>query len=232
MRSTLVWRVLVPVVLLLIGLLLATSGRLAAGTDLRAERRTDLVDLIRAEQDRVEAETATVSELQDQVKAAAKSEAPAATDPELEALISEVEGPGLAVTLEDAPIPVDGVPDGYTTEDYIVHEQDVQAVVNALWAGGAEAIGVMDQRIIATSAVRCVGSTLLLHGRAYAPPYTVTAVGPTDRMQRALEGSPRLAVYRQYADLLGLGYDIRESGSVTISAYEGPLAAQFAQVAE
>ena len=61
MRSTVVWRVLVPVVLLLIGLLVATSARLATGTDLRAERRTDLVDLIRAEQQRVEAETNTVT---------------------------------------------------------------------------------------------------------------------------------------------------------------------------
>ena len=165
MQSTTVWRVLVPVVLLLIGLLLATSARLAAGTDLRAERRTDLVDLIRAEQDRVEAETTSVSDLQDQLKTSAGAAAPVAIDPELEALISEVEGPGLSVTLEDAPIPADGVPDGYTAEDYIVHEQDVQAVINALWAGGAEAIGVMDQRIIATSAVRCVGSTLLLHGQ-------------------------------------------------------------------
>ncbi len=232
MQSTTVWRVLVPVVLLLIGLLLATSARLAAGTDLRAERRTDLVDLIRAEQDRVEAETTSVSDLQDQLKTSAGAAAPVAIDPELEALISEVEGPGLSVTLEDAPIPADGVPDGYTAEDYIVHEQDVQAVINALWAGGAEAIGVMDQRIIATSAVRCVGSTLLLHGQAYAPPYTVTAVGPSDRMQRALDASPRVAIYRQYADLLGLGFDVSESGSVSVPAYEGPLAAQFAQVVE
>ncbi|MCZ3389224.1 MAG: DUF881 domain-containing protein [Actinomycetia bacterium] len=232
MRSTLVWRVLVPVVLLLIGLLLATSARLAAGTDLRAERRTDLVDLIRAEQARVEAKTSTVSELQDQLDAAANAEVPAATDPELEALISQVDGPGLTVTLEDAPIPADGVPDGYNAEDYIVHEQDVQAVINALWAGGAEAIGVMDQRLIATSAVRCVGSTLLLHGQVYAPPYTVTAVGPTDRLQRALDVSPRVAVYRQYADLLGLGFDVSESDAVTVPAYEGPLAAQLAQVVE
>jgi uncharacterized protein YlxW (UPF0749 family) len=232
MRETLVWRVLVPVVLLLIGLLLATSARLAAGTDLRAERRTELVDLIRAEQDRVAAETATVAGLQEQLDAAAQAEAPAAADPALEALISEVEGPGLTVTLEDAPIPADGVPDGYSIEDYVVHEQDVQAVINALWAGGAEAIGVMDQRIIATSAVRCVGSTLLLHGQAYAPPYTVTAVGPTDRMQRALDVSPRVALYRQYSDLLGLGFDVTEPQTVTVPAYEGPLAAQFAQVVE
>jgi uncharacterized protein YlxW (UPF0749 family) len=232
MRSTLVWRVLVPILLLLIGLLLATSARLAAGTDLRAERQTDLVDLIRAEQARVATDTATVADLQAQLDAAAKAETAVVSDPGLEALISEVEAPGLTVTLEDAPIPADGVPEGYTAEDYIVHEQDVQAVINALWAGGAEAIGVMDQRIIATSAVRCVGSTLLLHGQVYAPPYTVTAVGPSDRLQRALDASPRVAAYRQYSDLLGLGFDVTPSDSVTVPAYEGPLAAQFAQVVE
>lgn len=233
MRSTAVWRVLVPVVLLLIGLLLATSARLAAGTDLRAERRTELVDLIRAEQDRVEAETASVTEMRDQLDAAAQAEVPAATDdPDLEGLIAEVSGPGLVVELADAPIPPEGVPDAYAADDYIVHEQDVQAVINALWAGGAEAIGVMDQRIIATSAVRCVGSTLLLHGQVYAPPYTVTAVGPADRMQRALDASPRVAIYEQYAELLGLRFDVDESDSVNVPAYAGPLAARYAQVVE
>jgi uncharacterized protein YlxW (UPF0749 family) len=232
MRSTVVWRILVPVVLLLIGLLFATSAQLASGTDLRAERRTDLVGLIRAEQDRVEADTARLAALQEAVVGAAEARGPGPSDPELEALIAEVEGPGLMVELADARIPVDGVAEGYTADDYIVHEQDLQAVINALWAGGAEAIGVMDQRIVATSAVRCVGSTLLLHGQVYAPPYTVTAVGPPERMERALEASPRVGLYEQYVDLLGLTLDVRASSSVTVPAYEGPVAARYAEVVE
>jgi uncharacterized protein YlxW (UPF0749 family) len=232
MRSTVVWRILVPVVLLLIGLLFATSAQLASGTDLRAERRTDLVGLIRAEQDRVEADTARLAALQEAVVGAAEARGPGPSDPELEALIAEVEGPGLMVELADARIPVDGVAEGYTADDYIVHEHDLQAVINALWAGGAEAIGVMDQRIVATSAVRCVGSTLLLHGQVYAPPYTVTAVGPPERMERALEASPRVGLYEQYVDLLGLTLDVRASSSVTVPAYEGPVAARYAEVVE
>ena len=226
------WRVLVPLVLFLIGLLLATSARLAAGTDLRAERRTDLVGLIRAEQDRVASDTARVTGLQAQVATAAEAKAPAADDPAIEKLISEVKGPGVTVELADAPIPLDGVGEGYTADDYLVHEQDVQAVINALWAGGAEAVAVMDQRIIATSAVRCVGSTLLLHGQVYAPPYVVTAVGPPERLRRALDASPRVSLYRQYADLLGLRYDVNVEESVTVPAYEGPLAARYAEVTE
>jgi uncharacterized protein YlxW (UPF0749 family) len=224
------WRVLVPVLLLLIGLLLAASGRLASGTDVRAERRTELVDLIRVEQERLDAVAADVRDLREEVEAAAASGAPVAEDPSLEQLVSDVEGPGVVVELQDAPIPASGVPVGYTADDFVVHEQDVQAVVNALWAGGAEAMAVMDQRIVSTSAVRCVGNTLLLHGRVYAPPYTVTAVGPADRMQRALEASPRVSLYQRYAELLGLGYEVSEQDSVSVPAYDGTLAVRYAQV--
>lgn len=47
--------------------------------------------------------------------------------------------------------------EGFTAEDIVVHQQDVENVVNALWAAGAEAMMLMDQRVISTSAVRCVG---------------------------------------------------------------------------
>jgi uncharacterized protein YlxW (UPF0749 family) len=227
-----VWRLLVPVVMVLMGLLVATSAQLASGTDLRAERRTDLVDLIRAEHDRVQAETDRVTELQSDIDGAVAAEVPVASDPDLEALIAEVTGPGVSVELDDAPLPTNGTPTGFTADDYVVHEQDVHAVINALWAGGAEAVAVMDQRVIGTSAVRCVGSTLLIHGRVYPPPYRIDAVGPAERMQRALDSSSRLAIYRQYVDLLGLRLNVDAHESLSVPAYEGPLSAQYAQVAE
>jgi uncharacterized protein YlxW (UPF0749 family) len=221
-----------PLVLLLIGLLVATTARWAASTDVRAERRTELVELIRAEEARVAAAAADLARLQAEVVAASERQIPERVSDDLEALIAEVEGAGLEVVLSDALLPADGVPEGYTANDFVVHERDVHAVINALWAGGAEAVSVMDQRIVATSAVRCVGSTLLLHGRVYSPPYTVAAVGPAERMQRALDAAPRVALYRQYADLLGLGFEVDERDSVTVPAFDGPLSARFAQVAQ
>ena len=65
-----------------------------------------------------------------------------------------------------APAVGDGGPNESDNDDLVVHQGDVQAVVNALWAGGAEAMSIMDVRVISTSAVRCVGNTLLLHGRS------------------------------------------------------------------
>ena len=46
---------------------------------------------------------------------------------------------------------------------------------------------LMDQRVISTSAVRCVGNTLILQGRVYSPPYVITAIGN----QTDLRGRPR-----------------------------------------
>ena len=54
-------------------------------------------------------------------------------------------------------------------------------MLNALWSAGAEAIQMQDQRIIGTRPPRCVGNTLLLNGRTYSPPYTVTAIGDPRR---------------------------------------------------
>ena len=68
----------------------------------------------------------------------------------------------------------------------IVHQQDIQAVVNALWAGGAEAMTVQGQRVVSTTGIRCVGNTVVLHDVPYAPPYVISAIGPTDQMLAAI----------------------------------------------
>ena len=232
-----VWHWLVPIVLAAMAVLVVVTARTAQGTDLRAERRTELTDLILAEDARVDAATAQVESLRSQIDELND----ASDDPTARALLEQtdifgavvglqpVTGPGLTVTLEDAPVPADGIPEGYLADDYVVHQQDLQAVVNALWAGGAEAMQVMDQRIISTSAVRCVGNTLILQGRVYAPPFTVSAIGPVERMERALEASPGVAVYQQYVDLIGLGYDVDAEQSLALVGYEGPLQLQHAE---
>ena len=128
----------------------------------------------------------------------------------------------IIVELDDAPHG-DTMPDGFEPDDLVVHQQDVQGVVNALWAGGAEAMQIMDQRIIATSAVRCVGNTLILQGRVYSPPYTVTAIGDPERLARALEDSPNVQVFRYYVDTFGLGYQTHAATKTRLPAYDGSL---------
>ena len=121
-------------------------------------------------------------------------------------------------TLATARIP--GVPEP-GVNDLVIHQQDIQAVVNALWRGGAEGIQVMDQRLIATSAVRCVGNTLLLQGRVYSPPYVIRAVGKTDALRSTVEADPTIQNYLQYVAAYGLGWKVQESGDLTVPGYQG-----------
>ncbi|MFI9721006.1 DUF881 domain-containing protein [Streptomyces sp. NPDC052396] len=141
-------------------------------------------------------------------------------------------GPGLTVTLTDAPPgagpKIPGVPPPQPN-DLVIHQQDLQAVVNALWQGGAQGIQIMDQRLIATSAVRCVGNTLILQGRVYSPPYKVTAVGDRGALRKALDASPAIRNYLQYVTAYGLGWKVDQHDSVTLPGYSGTVDLPYAK---
>jgi uncharacterized protein YlxW (UPF0749 family) len=231
------WGVAVPVVLALAGLMAATSAQTARGTDLRSNR-SDTADLIREQQYRADVQAAQVARLRTQVQQLRTRSAPAssrlsALDAQAGALgraagATAVTGPALRVQLDDAPS-ANGVPQGFTADDVVVHQQDVQAVVNALWGAGAEAMTLMDQRVISTSAVRCVGNVLILQDRVYSPPYTITAIGDPGRLAKALQDSATVSVYREYVAAVGLGYDVRTLARTSMPGFDGSLTTPYAR---
>ena len=233
------WGALVPVVALAAGLLFATSGRTAQGTDLRAGEVTQLSELIEQRNTVIARQTDQLSELQREVdrlteRAASSNGAVAAAQDAakagaLAAALVPVSGPGLEITLDDAPLGDDGsLPGGAEPDDLVIHQSDVQAVVNAVWATGAAGVAVMDQRLIATSAVRCVGNTLLLQGRTYSPPFVVTAVADASAVRAALAASPQVAVFQQAVEAFGLTFEVSERPELTLPAYDGPLDLEYA----
>jgi uncharacterized protein YlxW (UPF0749 family) len=236
------WGALVPVVALAAGLLFATSGRTAQGTDLRAGEVTQLSELIEQRNAVIARQSDQLAELQSEVdrlteRAASREGAVAATRRTgsagdagaLAAALVPVSGPGIEITLDDAPLGDDGsLPGGAEPDDLVIHQSDVQAVVNAVWATGAAGVAVMDQRLIATSAVRCVGNTLLLQGRTYSPPFVVTAVADASAVRAQLAASPQVAVFQQAVEAFGLTFEVRELPEVTLPAYDGPLDLEFA----
>ena len=194
--------VLVPVTALAAGLLFATSASTARGTDLRADRRLQLTELIAREQADVARKQRAAKQLRAGVevisaRVAADDSRVGAAAPsaalEQESGLTALSGPGVEVTLNDAPRR-SGRPIVTDPDDLVVHQQDLQSVVNALWSGGAEAVTLMGQRIVSTSAVRCVGPTVILHGRVYSPPYRVAAVGEPACDARRSRGRPRRTV--------------------------------------
>ncbi|MDH6290882.1 DUF881 domain-containing protein [Rhodococcus sp. NM-2] len=232
MTRSIFWRIAVLVVCLVAGLLVATTRQVSHGNEIRAGDSTRLSDLVRnaqSETDQV-AETrdrlaAQVESLQQDAAASDSGVAQALADSKAlatDAGLTPMTGPGVTVTLTDAPRDADGkYPVDASPDDLVVHQQDVQSVLNALWVGGAEAISMQDQRIVNTSAPRCIGNTLLLHGRTYSPPYVMSAIGDPARLEAALANEPGIRVFKQYASRFGLGYSEAASGQLSVPGYAG-----------
>lgn len=240
-RRDLGWSLTVPLVWLLAGLLFATSGETARGTDLRADRRPDLASLISDTERKVAGYTNQVTKLENQIdnldRASAKNDSRVAMAQRKAAGWADlvglraVHGRALTVVLNDAPRRPDGTlpPNARNADDVVVHQQDVQAVVNALWAGGADAMTIQGQRLISTGAVKCVGNTLLLYGYVYSPPFRITAIGDPNRLRRALDRSGGVQEYRRAVEYFGLGYQVTEEPDITLPGYDGPIRLSEAQ---
>lgn len=213
----------VALVLALAGVLFTASAQLARGTERRHPE--DLPQLVESESDRADALAAKVQGLQSQVDRLTAAEPGAVPTGDadtmenggVEAGLVPVDGPGVVVSLTDAPT-TGNYPAEITPDDLVVHQQDVQAVINALWAGGAEAMMLQDQRVTATTAFRCVGNVLSLGGRLYSPPFKVSAIGDPDALRAALDRSPEIAIYKQYVQAVDLGWSVKDDDHLALPA--------------
>jgi uncharacterized protein YlxW (UPF0749 family) len=124
-------------------------------------------------------------------------------------------GPGIVVELDDSPFPLRPGDDPNTV---ILHYTDLQGVLNELWASGAEAIAVNGERMIATTGLNCVGTTIICNVKRIAPPYRISAIGDTEQMARYL-GRPDgvLAGLRSF----GFPVKVTRAGRLTVPAYRG-----------
>ena len=223
------WKVASVGIFLIAGVLLGTARSFSQGEDIR-NRSVDLSVLVKGAGDRVATAAAQAASVQADINALAgsdKSPQVAKARQQATALaqaagLTALRGPALRVSLSDAQRDSDGnSPAGVAPDDLVVHQQDVQSVVNALWAGGAEAMMIMDQRVVTTSAVRCIGNTLLLQGRTYSPPFVVTAIGNATSMSQALDAEPGVALFQTYVQKFQLGFEIDQVKDVTLPAYAG-----------
>ncbi|MFJ8782523.1 MULTISPECIES: DUF881 domain-containing protein [unclassified Streptomyces] len=236
-------RVLTVAVFALAGLIFFTSFNTAKGTNIRTDASLlKLSDLIQERSRSNGGLDESNGSLRRDVEALAERDdgSTKAEDDKLAALedragTQKIKGKAVTVTLDDAPPNATAKLPGYPEPqpDYLViHQQDLQAVVNALWKGGAQGIKVMDQRLISTSAVRCVGNTLILQGRVYSPPYKIQAVGDPGKLKQALADSKAIQNYMVYVNVYGLGWNVVDDGTVTLPGYSGTVDLQYAKPVE
>lgn len=192
------WQVALTAVALVVGFVFTVQSRteqsIETGLQVSSGRLGEVAYRYRAEDERQTAMRAEIADLRreiadDEQRAAADQRVTASLAAELGTLrtaagLTALRGPGLAVTITDSRR---ALRPGEDPNLVLIHYSDVRAVVNMLWAAGAEAVAVNDERIIATTGLSCVGTTILCNTRRMAPPYRVVAVGNQDTMMAAAQ---------------------------------------------
>jgi uncharacterized protein YlxW (UPF0749 family) len=225
-------RLLIALTMVVAGVLVAvTYDQAAATAQGRQQVRTALIEDIQRSSDAGDELTAELEELRIQVASTrddllaasvigqraldevARAEEGAAAVP--------VTGPGLLVTLANAEADADDDPVGGTTEGDPrgkVRDGDLQLVVNALWAAGAEAISINDQRLGTTTAIRFAGEAVLVDFRPVTNPYVIRAIGDPDSLSAEFLTSPEVRTLAAITETFGLRFDFAEEDELTLPA--------------
>jgi uncharacterized protein YlxW (UPF0749 family) len=229
-------RTLVAATLAVAGLLLAvTYDQAAASSEGREQIRRALVEDIQresAEGDDLAAQLETlreeVAETRDDRLAASvvgQQVLDRLAAAEMAAAAVPVSGPGLLVTLANAEPDADDDPVGGTVQDdprTRVQDGDLQLVVNALWAAGAEAISINDQRLGATSAIRFAGEAVLVDFRPVTNPYQIRAIGDPDTLSGEFLASPEVGALAVISETFGLRFEFAMEEELALPAASTP----------
>jgi len=228
-------QVTLSIALLLLGFLVATQ---IASEDVRirysVEERAPLIETalgLQSQQEALKAQIVDlrrrIGELEVQDPGAAESLRRLYADLEtarIKAGLISVTGPGLALRMEDGP------PDGGI--DALVSARDVRTMVEELWLAGAQAIAVNGERVLSGSAVIDIGGSILVNSAYLAPPYTISAIGPSDLYDRLQSAVGFVEFVQGRAQPAGLRLSAAVLDSLDIPAFAGTVAWRYARPVE
>jgi len=223
-------------VVCVLGFLVALAFNTARGmAEVRPERANDLVDVVRdLEMQRVDLQARLV-ELRSRMdefdhQAAVDAGVNDSFSREIETVraaagLTEVRGAGVQVLLGDGT----DVPAGSDPNDYLIHDTDLAAFVNALFAGGAKAIDINGERVVASTPIRCAGTTILVNSVRLGAPYTLRAIGDEKAMRAALKADhTAVLIMGPYQSQFGLTVQITAEDALEISPYRGSMRPMYA----
>jgi uncharacterized protein YlxW (UPF0749 family) len=130
----------------------------------------------------------------------------------------QLQGSGVVFQLQDS---ADTIPQGANQDDYLVNASDVRTLVQELWLAGAEAVAVNDERITGASAILDIGGSVLVNSAYVAPPFQVSAIGPTDLYDQLSQSDGFRDFVRSRAEAFGIKISYAVLPDVTVPAYAG-----------
>ena len=192
---------------------------------------TDAAFALQKEQDSLKAQLKDLRDRLDEIQGNASTQSGAAT--ELQRQIADLKtgagltaltGDGVFVQLDDAHTPTTP----RELDKAICHSTDLTDIVNTAWRGGATAIAINDQRMVSSSSVYCVGSTIMVNGTLLSPPFNIVAIGPQNGLLSAFDDPKQLTDIKQRRDVQGLGFHVTRASAIHVPAYNGALTVRFA----
>jgi uncharacterized protein YlxW (UPF0749 family) len=219
--------VLISVVL---GLMLAVQFKVTQGSPSDSTRRTQEVvaELLAVKEERDNLKT-ELDELRLDMEEmiSGKNEAQDALLKELSKArsisgLNAVKGPGLILILNDSTKPTQP---GEDPNLYVIHDEDLLKVINELRAAGAEAISINEQRLLATSEIRCVGPLIQVNGNRLAPPFAISAIGDANLLESSLRMKGGVL---EGLEFWGISAKIEKPKVVTVPGYPGTIKYKYA----
>jgi uncharacterized protein YlxW (UPF0749 family) len=229
-------RTLVGLTMVMAGLLLAVTYDQAAATaegreQIRArlvadieqesaisDRLTDQLEELRVEVSRIREHVLEASAVgQDALGRLVRAEQGAAAVP--------VTGPGLLVTLANADPKANADPVGGATQEDLrgrVQDGDLQLVVNALWAAGAEAVSINGLRLGPTTAIRFAGEAVLVDFRPVTNPYQISAIGDPDALLNEFLANAEVKALAGISAVYDLRFDFVRQDELDLPAASTP----------
>lgn len=229
-------RIAAPVALILpavlFGLLVTMQWRTQADrSELTVRYNAPLLDAahtLQNEQNDLKMQLAQLRARLDEIQRASSSQTTMAQ--ELQARIDDLRresgltprtGDGVLIELNDAR-PSGPIPAG-DLDRAICHSTDITDIINAAWRGGAVALSVNDERVVGSTSVYCVGSTIMVNGTLMSPPFVIVAIGPQNELLATYEDPNELRDIKQRRDVYGLGFRVTRASGLRLPAYDGAL---------
>lgn len=135
-------------------------------------------------------------------------------------------GPGVQVVLDDSS--VKNIPTGEDASRYIIHDFDIRDTVSLLWQAGAEAIAIGDERLVHSTSIYCVGSTILVNDTRMSPPYKISAIG-SPAMEEILNSPARLQRLKLNVRQYGVQFKISQVKELQVPAFSGRFSSRYTQ---
>lgn len=231
----LVWSAVLLVLGVFLAVQLQTKPAVATAAGMDSSRQIGATTIHRLEEEQTSLKRQIAQlrvQIQEQEQAAALrrtnvGDLPAVVEAErVAAGLVALKGAGLKLVTDDTTLKTIA-----PTEDanrYIIHEYELRDIVNVLWAAGAEAISINDERLVTNSSIYCVGTTILVNNTRMSPPYEIRAIGDVVALEDTLGDANVLRSFKESVTRHNLVFSVSRQRELTVPAYSGGFNRRYA----